>query len=311
MRAVPVCPVLIALLACASAEAQDQNLPGDIDVAMSAADQSRLGVTTVRLESTDIADTVEGTARVLDIGGLASLDAEISSASAAAEASASDAKRMGLLVADDLNTSRQSFESARARAQSDAAALRFASQRVALEWGPGIAKLGDTGRHELVEQITSGTAALLRVDPLFPGSIAAGAVRLETTAKDARVESEVLGLAANADARLQTAGLLVVLRGESASTLRPGRVVAAEIETGEPLSGVILPRESLIRAEGRTWAYLRRDAGRFVRREILDAKIVSDGWFVSSHFAAGDNLVTAGAESLYGVERSDEAAEAE
>lgn len=302
---------LIALLLGATATAQSPDLPGDIEVMLAPADQSRLRISTVRLEVTQAPDIVEAYARVLDITALASLDAEIETAAAAAEVSASAAKRLELLAADNEIASLQSLEGARSQSQSDAARLQLARRRVALEWGAELAARGDAFRRQLIDRVAAGDAALLRVDPQQSGSVAAGSVRLKIGSGTPAMATEALGIAAVADPRTQTMGMLVLLRNNDTANLRPGLVVAAEIDTGRQLSGVVLPRDSLIRIDGGTWVHLQRGGDRFIRREVRERRLLEQGWFVSSSFAAGDNVVTTGSGSLFAVERADETTEAD
>ena len=300
---------LIALLLSATATAQSPDFPGDVEVTLMQEDQSRLGITILRLEEAQAPEIVEGIARVLDVTALASLVAEIESASAAAEASASAAKRLELLAVDDENASLQSLEVARAQARTDASRLRLARRRVALEWGAELAARGDAFRQSVTDQVAAGDVALLRVDPFQSGVAKTGVVRLKLAAGSTATATEYLGLAATVDPRTQTTGMLVLVRDAAAATLQSGRVIAAEIDSGRRLSGVILPRESLIRFEGSTWAYLQRGAERFIRREVREPRLLEQGWFVSAAFAPGDEVVTTGSGSLLAVERVDETIE--
>lgn len=300
---------LVALLLSTTAAAESPDFSGDIEVTLLQEDQSRLGITILRLEESKAPEIVAGIARVLDITALASLEAEIESAAAAADASASAARRLELLAVDDENASLQSLEVARAQARTDASRLRLARRRVALEWGVELAARGDAYRQSLTDQIAAGDAALLRVDPVQSGATKTGVVSLQLAAGSTATATENLGLAATVDPRTQTTGMLVLVRDEAAATLQSGRVIAAEIDSGRRLSGVILPRESLIRFEGGTWAYLQRGAQRFVRREVREPRLLEEGWFVSTAFAPGDDVVTAGSGSLLAVERADEAIE--
>jgi hypothetical protein len=310
MRPEHTSAILIALLMAGRALAQSADLPADIELTLGAAEQTRIGLVSARLDATQAPEVAQGIGRVLDIGPLALLEAEIDSASAAAEASASGARRIEVLAADDQNASYQSLEAAHAQERADATRLDLARRRVALEWGTGLARLGNAERQRLVDAIVAGEAALLRVDPLRSGPVIDGLARLQLAAGLPMTATEPLGMAAGADPRTQTTGLLVLLRGEYASMLRAGRVVAAEIDTGKQLSGVVLPRDALIRADGSTWAYLRRGPERFLRREVLDPRLLDSGWFVSTGFAAGDEVVVNGSGSLFAIERSDEAIEA-
>jgi hypothetical protein len=307
MRTVPALATLIALIACTTAVAQSPSQPGDIDVALETADQSRLGVSTTRLESVQAPDIIEAIGRVLDVSALAQLDAEIETVAAVAAASASDTRRLLVLAEDDENVSRQVLEAAQARSAGDSARLRLARQRLGLEWGTGMAALEELQRRQIIEEIAGGHAALLRIDPLEPRSMIGASVQLRPDANAPSIAAESLGPAAIADAQMQTNGLLVAVRGDAATDLRPGRVLAAEIVSTQTQAGVILPRSALVRIDGSTWAYLRRGKDRFIRREVIAPRMQNDGWFVSAGFTPADEIVDQGAGSLLAVERSGEA----
>jgi len=299
--------VLIVLFCCISAAAQSQGTAGDFEVFLNPNAQIRLGIGTTRLQPAQVAQTIEAIGKVLDIGGLAQLDAEIESAAAAASASASDAKRLEVLAGDDQNASRQALEAARARAAADTARLQLASRRLALEWGPGLAALDAAQRRQLISEIAAGTAALLRIDPLEYAIATDVGVRIRPDPDLPPITTENLGPAAMTDPKMQTQGQLVLVRGPDAIELRPGRMVAAEFKSETLLSGVILPRSALLRVDGFDWVYLRISDDEFLRRKVVGAQIQSDGWFVSSGFAPGDDIVATGAGSLLAVERGSEA----
>jgi len=254
---------------------------------------------------------------VLDISPLAQLNAEVESATAIATASASAEKRLAVLADDDQNASLQTLEAARAQAASDAVRLRMGQQRIALEWGPGLAALKPLELRELIGQLAAGTAALLRVDVLGIGSLSTDAsgmnlvingvqgarVQLRPDPRQSPLATRSLGPAANTDVRMQSSGLLVLVQGDGAAGLRPGLMLPAEIATGRIMTGVVLPRSALIRTEGATWVYLHRGGDDFVRREVIEPRMENDGWFVSSGFAPSDEVVATGAGSLLAVER--------
>jgi hypothetical protein len=86
-------------------------------------------------------------------------------------------------------------------------------------------------------------------------------------------------------------------------------VLAAEIESSGRVTGVMIPRSALVRSDGMACVYLRLSEDEFVRRTVVATRIRQDGWFVTSGFEPGDEVVTAGAGSLLAVERSGEMAE--
>jgi hypothetical protein len=311
MPAKPALTPLIALFLSCSASAQSPDLPDDIEVSLSSGDQSRLGVAVTSLAATQSPETVDGVGRVLDVVALALLEAETATAAAAADASDKEARRLELLAADDQNASRQSLEAARAQALADTSRLRLAQRRISLEWSADLEKLGHEKRQLMIDRIAAGDAALLRVDPLQSSRVYDDDVRIEIAVEQSAVAIDTLGLAADTDLRMQTTGWLVLMHGSGVKSYGTGRIVAAKIHTGRLLTGVLLSRESLIRVDGATWVYLSRGSGRYLRREVLQPAIQDAGWFVESRFEPGDLIVTQGAGSLFAVERSDEASEAD
>jgi len=306
MQTIRALLTLNAFLACAAAVAQGHGQTGDIEVELEAADQARLGVSTIRLQAVQAPGIIDGIGRVLNVNALAQLDADIETADALASASANEAKRLAVLAADDQNASRQSLEAARAQSASDEIRLGLARRRLELEWGSGLAALDSAQRRQIIEQIAIGRTAFLRIDPLAAQSIIGAAVQLRPDASAPAIETQSLGPAAITDPQLQTNGLLVTVHGNAAMDLRPGRVLAAEIIDAKNQDGVILPRSALVRIDGMTWVYLRRSRDEFVRREVIGPRMRNDGWFVSTGFVPGEEVVDTGAGSLLAVERGGE-----
>lgn len=299
----------LVLLACSALCAQVEAENIDVPVTAPAADQARLGITSTKLETQRVNADVSAIIRSVDPVPLAVLYSDLLAATAAAAASGSELQRIAGLAAQDRSASQQALELARARAAADAAAVSLLRQRLALEWGPEFLTLSDESRRNLVDEISSGAAALLRADaPERPAGVA-GKVFIELSDNIEIAATEVLGLSGTADQRMQTIGLYCVLRGEPAKELRPGRVLNGRIQTEATTTGVVLPRSALIRTEGRTWAYVRTGQQTFVRREVVGGWSVPDGWFVDKGFEPGTAVVDKGAGSLAAFEVADELAE--
>ena len=265
--------------------------------------QRRAGIMTA-LPVSGSAPTIQSAyARALDVGPLAAIDAEIAAAGAVASASRSEALRLAALAAQDQSASARSVEAARAQAMVDQARVDLASRRIGLEFGPGMARLGPGQRRALLIEIAAGRAALIRIDR--PGGAVAGRVRvLDGNLSEMPV---LLGAAATSDARLQSAGVLAVVRGPLAVAATGGRVLAATVETDSRESGTILSRDSLVRWRGGLWAYVQTVPDTFLRRELSDARPVEDGWFVPTGFTSADKVVVAGAGVLLAIERGADA----
>lgn len=284
---------------------------GDVPVTVPSADQARLGIASTVLESRPVNASVDAIVRSVDPLPLAVLNSDLVAATAAAAASDSELERVAGLVAQDRSASQQALELARARAAADAAAVSLLHRRLELEWGPAFAALADDARQQLIDDISSGAAALLRADaPERPDGVI-GRVFVDF-GDDAEIDTmELVGLSGTTDQRMQTIGLYCVVRGDRAKALRPGRVLSGRIETDAVLTGVVLPRSALIRSNGKVWVYVRTGEQEFVRREVVGGLPVADGWYVEDGFDPGTAIVVVGAGSMSAFERADETAEEE
>ncbi len=248
-----------------------------------------------------------GFARALDVGALAAIDADSKAAEATARASGAEAARLATLAAQDQSASRRAVEAAQAQAQADSAHAQLAARRVGLEFGPGLARLGRGGTSALVSAIASGKAALVRIDipnvMLRPGAT----VRLGEPPNATSVR--VLGATASADAKLQSAGVLAIVRGGAAQGLLAGRIIPAAAETGARQTGVTVPRDAIVRYQGALWVFVEKPDKSFERVRLSEARPVDDGWFVSRGLAPGTRVAVSGAGSLLAIETGGASAE--
>ncbi|UVO53751.1 hypothetical protein [Sphingomonas sp. SUN039] len=269
--------------------------------------KARASVRVVTLAATQASAEVTGFARGLDVGTLAVIDAEAKAADATAAASRAEAGRLATLASQDQSASRRSVEAARAQSQADDARAQLARRRVGLEFGPGLARLGSGGISALVSEIANGRAALVRIDianiVLKPGS----SVRIGDGANSAGVR--VLGAAATADAKLQSAGVLAIVRGNAADGLLAGRILPAFADTGSSRTGVTVPRDAIVRYQGGLWVFVEKPDKSFARVELVDARAVDDGWFVPGGLTPGTRIAVSGAGSLMAIEKGGEPAD--
>ena len=267
---------------------------------MDAKTQARLGVAAVTLAAAHRSATQPAFARGVDAGPLTQLQSDLATARAAAAASAAEAARTKALAADQ-TVSRQAAEAAESQARQDALKVKLLRQRVGLEWGPGVAKLSDAALEKLLADIVAGRAALVRLDSGLGMPAGAGAAQIEVGGGPSATAS-ILGPTRAADPRLQSTGLLAVVRGPAALRLGAGAVAPAMVAVGAGASGVTLPRASLLRAAGQTFVYVRRDATHFERRGVNGGVSEPDGVFVRTGFRAGEVVVTTGAAQLFAAQ---------
>jgi hypothetical protein len=270
-------------------------------VHMDAETQARMSVRAEALAASTAPQTAEGFARVMDVGSLAAIESEISAAEAAASASQEEYRRLAALAAQDQAASARSVEAARAQAAADTARAKLAGRRVGLEWGASLERMSDGERSRLLTDVAAGLAALLRIDaPSTSAKITKASVRLKKGG--APIDVAIIGQAAAADARLQTTGLLGLVRGDAAATLPTGRLLQADLELGAAETGFLIPASALIRADGAVLVYVKTGDDTFARRDVGAGRAVAHGWFISEGFAAGDQVVIDGAASLLAAE---------
>lgn len=267
-------------------------LPADV--------QARLGVTTAPAEAMRYAPTVDAYARVLDPTPLATLDSDLAAAIAAAAASQAEAARSRALNADDQMVAAKVAEAAAAQAVGDRARLSLLRLRIGLEWGPGVAGLGDGGRRDLLQAIARGDAALVRID--VPGGLQPTGVVSLDLGPAGHAPVRILGPARTGDPRLQAGGWLGVASGAAARTLSVGLAAPARFSTQTAVDGVKLPDGAVLRSEGQSWVYVKTAPDKYERRVLGGVAATPGGLFAASGVRAGEIVVTRGASALFTAE---------
>jgi hypothetical protein len=198
----------------------------------------------------------------------------------------------------------RSLQAAEATAARDQLAAQSARDRLILASGKAVAEQGDLPA--FTQALTSQSAALVRID-LPPGEIVKSpptGARLVTLSGNS-AEAEFLGSASAVDPQIQGQGFLFLVK--------PGvvRFLAGEAVTGylklpgEPRNGVIVPREAVLRTEGKGWVYVLNEGGEaFTRREIPLDQPTETGWFISGGITAADFVVVTGAQTIFSEELS-------
>jgi len=280
-------------------------MPGEVlaMVRLSSAEQSHLGVRTLRLAGVNRSGEIDGFAKVLDPGPLAQLVSDLQAAQASYAASGAEAARAKSLHAQDLGVSAKDTEAAVAQATSDGLRVTQLRRRLGLEWGPGIARLSDAERTRLVEDLAKGRTALVHVDS-HNNAGQAGARRVRIDIGTDSVAGAVIGPARAAEPRLQSSGVIVKVTGPSAILLSTGLTQTAHIATQDPRTGVIVPRAAIIRYQGSDWVYVHAGPDRFERRLIVDPVPEDRGFFVSRGLESGDEVIVGGVSAVFAMEQA-------
>jgi hypothetical protein len=234
---------------------------------------------------------------------LAALMADVATAEAAYSVSSNELVRMKTLDSQG-NASARALQAAESTALHDQLTAKAARDKLALSWGTELADRAKSS--EFVESLTSMKSALVRVDMpagevLAAEPASARVVRLSGESADAAFVCPV----SSVDPQVQGRGYIFEL---SANALRPlaGEAVTAYLKVpGEPVNGVIVPREAVVRTEGKGWVYVFNENGEsFTRREIPLDHPTDGGWFVANGLNAGQHIVVTGAQTILSTELS-------
>ena len=273
------------------------------EVQVDAATQKRLGVSTAPLAAARRQVAATGFARVLDPLPLVTLDSDLVIASTAAAASHAEAARTKVLAAADATVSLKVAQAAQVQASADAARLTLLRRRVSLEWGPVFAN--DARRARLIGELVAGRAVLVRIDAPT-GTGGAQSAQMQLGGGEA-VNIAILGPARTTDTRVQTGGLIGVVRGPVAARLGVGLSAPVALSGAAGGGGVIVPRSALIRTAGQTFAYVRKDASHFERRALVAPTPQPEGLFSAGGFSPGEPVVVSGASALLAAETAPKA----
>jgi hypothetical protein len=274
---------------------------GNAVITLSDGTQRNMGIQVTNPARMQLSPEVKGYGRVLDPGPLAALVTDLASAQAGRVASSNELARLKALE-EQGNASARSLQAAEAAALRDQFAVQSAKDRLALSWGKAVADQKDLPG--FIQSLISLETVLVRIDlPMGQDlKLPAGARVLAPSGQAS--EAEFVGLAPTVDPQMQGRGFLLRVKS-NASRLSPGEAVVGCLKVpGEPLDGVVIPREAVVRTEGAGWVYVfDNDSGKsFARIEVPLDHPTEAGWFVTKGVAARDRLVVNGAQQLLSVE---------
>jgi len=285
----------------ASAPQVSRDTNGNAVISMSDDAQGDLGILVKSLAAFQMNPEQKGYGRVLDPAPLAALVTELASAHAAYSASSSELARLKTLEGQG-NASTRALQTADAAALRDQLTVRSVRERLTLSWGKAVADQKDLPA--FAESLGSLEAALVRIDLPVGETMTAPPIGARIATLSAQsAEAEYLEPAVSVDPQTQGRGFIFLLKPNSLR-LTSGESVVGYIKTpGEPLAGIIIPREAVVRTEGAGWVYVLSSAGdAFTRVEVALDRPTEAGWFVTKALSAGQYVVVTGAQQLLSIE---------
>lgn len=264
-----------------------------------AAKRTQSGITLVKPDAQAVAPEVQAFGRVLDPSTFATVVADVTTARAALDASEKELERVKKLFAAGGNASAQAVETAQAAAARDRATLNSAQARLAAAWGQQVAQ----NANSIAEALAKG-AALIRIDALPGDTPAADAkeARVTPAGQSARaVTAEIIGPAPSADAQVQGASFLALVRDAS---LPAGAALRATLPgQGGSAQALVLPRSAIVYHQGSAWIYVLGEEDTFERKLVtIGRNIGADKIAVLAGAEADEQVAATGAQQLLAAE---------
>ena len=263
--------------------------------------QGDIGIVVKSPAAFEMSPELKGYGKVLDPAPLAALANELAIARAAYSASSMELARVKALEGQG-NASARALQTAAAAAQRDLLAVQSASERLSLSWGKAVA--AQTNLAVFARSLISLEAAVVRIDlPVGETTNSPPIGARVATLSGQIADAAFLDPAPSVDPQMQSRGFIFLLKPNSLR-LTAGESVVGYIKLpGEPLPGVIIPRDAVVRAEGAGWVYVMNSAGdAFTRVEVALDHPTEAGWFVTKGVSASHYLVTTGAQQLLSFE---------
>jgi hypothetical protein len=302
-----VCSTLLAASGGArgAAEADDDDQPAaDASLpALNAEQQRAAGIVVAHPVAARVPQRDDAIGIVLDAATLIGEAAEADASAAAARNALTEMARARGLYESGAGASLKSVQAAeaeqtRARAQADVAAAKFATR-----WRP-LAALAAPARQKLLADAAAGRVLLLRAG--LPGRHVVGALpeRALLDVDGIAVPGRVLGVLGQASEESPGAGVLVEVRDAPAGLGVGARVPVALL--GAEQSGVLVPRDAVLYAEGGALVYrqLAASGGTPTRYAPVAVKLLQprgDSWLVDG-IDDDDDIVVHGAGVLWSLQ---------
>ncbi|HXC98497.1 MAG TPA: hypothetical protein VN048_04085 [Verrucomicrobiae bacterium] len=274
---------------------------GNVVIAISDEIRKEIGLQLAKPAAVQFSPEIKGYGHVEDTAALAALVTDLASAEAAYAVSSNELDRVTTLAGQG-NASARILQAAEAAATHDRLAVQSARDHLLLSSTPAL-----TDRNDLpafVQSLAAGSASLVRLDlPAgeVPPALPVGARVMSLSGGSA--DAEFLGAAAATDPQTQGRGYFFLVSSNSAG-LAPGEAVTGYLKLpGDPLSGVIVPGDAVVRTEGAGWIYILDSGGKsFTRKAIALDHSTEGGWFVANGIGPGDSIVIVGAQTLLSEE---------
>lgn len=279
---------------------------GNVVVGMDDETQGNAGIVVANPVAAQFAPEVKAYGHVVDPAPIADLMLQLAAAEATYDNSHQELERAKTLKTEN-NTSDRALQSAEATYKENMFAAMGLRAKIQLTWGD---KLADStgnvfvppGAERKAPQALNPFAegySLIRLD--LPAGESLGS--MSDTARVVPLRTNTQSVIAQYYDEIPAVDSQTLMHSylfSSTNSLKAGEPVTGYLRMpGEPLKGVIIPRDAVVRTEGKGWVYVLGSNGEsFTRKEIPLDHSSDDGWFVANGITAADHVVVTGAQIL-------------
>ena len=262
--------------------------------------QRSIGLKVEPIAATELLPEIKGFGNVIDPTTLAAALNNLATVEAAYNATSKELERLKTLK-EQGNASDRALQAAEAAALRDQLLIQSAKDQLMLTWGKAMVEQKDLPG--FVRSLTALDSALVRINLPAGEDIKSdptGARIFRLSGKS--VDAQFLGVAPGVDPLIQGQGYMFLVKPNEIG-LRPGESLTGYLKIpGEPVKGMGVPRNAVVRSEGRAWAYVQTGDTAFTRKEVPLDHPLESGWFVKEGFAPNDRVVVTGVQTLLSEE---------
>ncbi|WP_045835469.1 hypothetical protein [Hyphomicrobium sp. 99] len=249
-------------------------------------------VHTITLAASKEPVKIEGIATVLNPDVLLQLDADIRSATVAANFSHGQLERFKASTM----LSRQTLENAARQEGIDASQLKLLLTRLQQSWGDKAPFVNAEARQTLMADIANGSRAVLRLD--FPDMATDEPENVRVVPLRGGLETKVDTLWAAPSGNLAMPGVSFFGLINAGPGLRAGDRARVIADSPERLGGVVIPSAALVVYGSKSWCYVETEPRKYERKLVSLEAPVDDGYYVKGGFEPGERVVVKGASIL-------------
>jgi len=287
-------------------------------ITVSPATQQQSEITTSELKSSKHQASISSYGTVLSIDTLIDLrtrylaaKSEIEVLRAAFSYSKNELNRLQILNQDDKNVSDKAVATVRSANKSDEAKIAAAessakniADSMRQLWGETLTQHAtNPNKSELLQNLISTQEALVQVTLPFDAAEPnekSSILIVPTASPGQPIRANFISRAPVSNVTLQ--GKTYFYRAKT-KELRAGMQVNATSATANKTSdGVIIPSTAIIWYASKSWVYKKTAEDKFIRLPVSTDSEVDNGWFYQGKLAAGDKVVTNGAQLLLSEE---------